>query len=142
MDQDSASSGDPAADLATLLRDWITVWQSEMAAMTVDREMQEHTQALVDFWAGAAQGFLQQAFASRGTGTPQSGADAQRSGSGDERSAGRARAAATPGAPAAAAAPDHGDDEIQRLRARVAELEQRIAVLERPRQRSRRTTRA
>jgi hypothetical protein len=31
-------------------RDWVTIWQSEWAAMAVDREMQEGLTAVTDAW--------------------------------------------------------------------------------------------
>ena len=34
--------------------DWVTVWQSEMAAMAVDREVHEALQRAADLWATAA----------------------------------------------------------------------------------------
>ena len=44
----------PGASLHELARDWITLWQSELAALAADREAQETWQALVALWAGAA----------------------------------------------------------------------------------------
>ena len=41
-------------DLHALARDWITLWQSELAALAVDREAQETWHALLSLWAGAA----------------------------------------------------------------------------------------
>ena len=48
----------PAAELHELARDWITLWQSELAAMATDREAQETFQALLAVWAGAAAAML------------------------------------------------------------------------------------
>ena len=36
--------------------DWITLWQSELAALAADREAQETWQAMLALWAGAAGG--------------------------------------------------------------------------------------
>ena len=48
----------PAPDLEALARDWITLWQSELAAIAADREMQESWQAILALWAGAAGAIL------------------------------------------------------------------------------------
>jgi hypothetical protein len=34
--------------------DWVTIWQSEMAALAADREMQEALQRAIDLWAAQA----------------------------------------------------------------------------------------
>ena len=52
-----ADSG-PPPDLAALARDWVTLWQSELAAIAADREAQESWQAIVALWAGAAGAML------------------------------------------------------------------------------------
>jgi hypothetical protein len=102
-------------DLHDLARDWITLWQSELAALAVDREAQEAWCVLLSLWAGAAGAVL--------AGLPRRLADDPRE-----------RPAATASRPApAAAAPDTGDAEVERLRERVAELERRLAGLERRR---------
>jgi len=102
----------PAAELAELARDWITLWQSELAALAVDREAQESWQTLLALWAGAAAAMLQA--------MPRSGHDGTRPG-----------AAVAPRPAPAAAAPDARDAEIERLARRIAELERRLAELER-----------
>jgi hypothetical protein len=104
---------DPAADLHELARDWITLWQSELAALAVDREMQEAWRVLLSLWAGAAAASL----AALPRGMPHEPA--------------RTRPADAPRAASPAAAPAAGDAEIERLRGRVAELERRLAGLER-----------
>src|ERR1700723_2618756 len=41
-----------------LARDWITLWQSELAAIAADREAQESWQAILALWGGAAGAML------------------------------------------------------------------------------------
>ena len=48
-----AESG-PPPDLHALAHDWVTLWQSELAAIAADREAQESWQAIVALWAGVA----------------------------------------------------------------------------------------
>lgn len=105
--------GETAADLGALARDWITIWQSELAAAAADRELQEGWQTLAALWAAAATAVVQS--------WPQSG--------GDDRG-GWPGAAAPPRAAPAAAAPDPRDAEIERLRRRIDALEQRLAALD------------
>jgi hypothetical protein len=120
---DDAGHGDappdfdlPPPDLQGLARDWITLWQSELAAMAVDREAQETWQTMLALWAGAAGAML-------------AAAPRERPGAG--RSGGPARPAAAAGTAPAAAAPDPRDAEIERLARHVRELEARLADLER-----------
>ena len=112
-----SGTGDPpepgGASLHELARDWITLWQSELAGLAADREARETWQAMVALWAGAAGAMLD--------GVPRPGDRADR----------RTGSTATPGATPAAAAPDPRDAEIGRLVGRVSELEQRLAELER-----------
>jgi hypothetical protein len=107
-------AADPAADSATdpgaMARDWITIVQSELASLAADREMQEALQRLIAGWASAARALIPH--------------------DGSTRPA-RTAAAARPAS--AAAAPDARDAEIERLGARIAELESRLAALERGR---------
>src|SRR5271154_4166740 len=114
-----AESG-PPPDLAALARDWVTLWQSELAAMAADREAQEGWQAILALWAGAAGVML--AAAPRSWPVP--------GGAAHEPAGGRADAPGRGGAPAAAAAPDARDAEIERLARHVAELESRLGELE------------
>ena len=57
MDETAAPSA-AAPDLEALARDWITLWQSELAAIATDREAQESWQAILALWAGAAGALL------------------------------------------------------------------------------------
>ena len=54
-DTDSSAGAAPTQpDSGDLVRDWITVWQSELAAIAADREVRENWQAAVNVWAGLA----------------------------------------------------------------------------------------
>lgn len=103
--------GASAPDLRKLAQDWITLWQSELAALAVDREAQETWQAMLALWAGAASAMLQAA--------PR------------EHPERRAGAAAAAGTAPAATAPDPRDAAIERLTRRIGELEARLADVER-----------
>lgn len=107
-------------DGAALARDWITVWQSELSGAAVDREVQETWQKLAASWAEAAQAMLRA--------WPRPDPDGLPPAAGGPA---RARPAATARPAPAAAAPDPRDAEIDRLAGRVAELERRLARLER-----------
>ncbi|HEY2132197.1 MAG TPA: hypothetical protein VGH36_04370 [Acetobacteraceae bacterium] len=107
--QDSGDWGSMGRDMQELARDWVTLWQSELAGGAADREMQETWQRLLALWAGAASAVL--------AGSVHGGADVRRPGP---------PAAARP-SPAAAAS-DARDAEIDRLAKRVAELERRLAA--------------
>ena len=50
---ESEASG-PEYDDAALLEDWITIWQSELAGLVLDRELQDAMLRLVDEWAAQA----------------------------------------------------------------------------------------
>ena len=93
------------------LRDWITLVHSELAALAVDREARETLHALVRIWANAGGAV----------------AAAPR----DERADRHAGTDAAPWATPLAAASGAGEPEIERLSRRIAELEARIAELER-----------
>lgn len=51
------SSKPGPVDPAAMIRDWMTIWQSEVAAMGVDREMQENWARLAGAWAPSAAPF-------------------------------------------------------------------------------------
>jgi len=104
-------------ELDRLAEDWITLWQTEIAAMAADREAAEA-------WAGAAQ-----FWAAMGAGM----------GAGWMRMATKGFAHDTPAWPAPAATPPDpgrqpgpgGAEPDARLDARLAELERRLAAIER-----------
>jgi len=106
-------AGDTDADWRALARDWVTIWQSELAALADDREAAQTWQRMVDGWARMAEAMI--------AAIPEP-SPARR----DERVPGTAAPA---GATAAAAAPHARDAELERLATRVAELERRLAAL-------------
>jgi hypothetical protein len=107
-------------DLDDLARDWIALWQSELAAQAADREAQEAWRVVLSLWAGAAGALLK----------------AMPRGGPSEPAGGSARPAVAPRPAAPGSAPDARDVEIERLRQRVAELERRLDGLERRRGRA------
>lgn len=124
----------PQDDLAALARDWVTLWQSELAAMARDRELQEGWQTLLALWAGVI-GSTIQAMPRQWPSPPVAPAAGQ---AGRHEPPGGASPAVPPGAAAAAAASAARDAEIERLHHRITELEQRLAGLEPARSTSRR----
>jgi hypothetical protein len=118
-----AESGQ-SPDLAALARDWVTLWQSELAAIAADREAQESWQAILALWAGAAGALLAAAPRAHQAAAPATTAAPH------ESTTGRTSAVAPSGAAAVAAAPDPRDAEIDRLARQVAELESRLVDLE------------
>jgi hypothetical protein len=98
--------------LQTMATDWITIWQSELAAMATDRELQEGWLRLVDLWAQAAQQAVRFL-------PPPPAHDA----------AGRSGPAAPAGPTPPVAAPDARDAALERLAARVEELERQLGPL-------------
>jgi hypothetical protein len=119
--QDGAPPREPRApDPRQVAQDWITLWQSELAAAAADRELGETWGTLAGLWAGIAGAMVQ--FAPRGVADDRSGFPSPPGLAG----------AAAPARPApAAAAPDARDAEIERLARRVADLERRLADVER-----------
>jgi len=99
---------------AELLEDWITIWQSELAAVILDRETQDTLLRLVDGWAAHATAAVALLAGPHDPSGP-AGANAQ------------AGPAAVAAAPAVAAAADRRDALIEHLLARVSELERRLA---------------
>ena len=99
-------------DPATLARDWITLWQSELAATAVDREAQETWRAMLALWARSADLLL-----------PPS----------HDGASGSTRPDAAPRPAPAAAASEPGVDQVAKLERRIAELEARLADMERGR---------
>src|SRR4051795_1131374 len=47
------SENDDGPDLRRLAQDWITLWESEIAALAADPELREAWQAMASVWAGA-----------------------------------------------------------------------------------------
>ena len=110
---------DQNTDLAALARDWIVLWQSELTAMANDRELREAWAGLLTLWAGAASSAIDIA---------QRAARHEPSHSATRRHAGTDDAARpAPGG----AAPHTGGDPVEHLHRRIAELEARLATLER-----------
>lgn len=111
-------SGAPPAtipDLQSLAQDWIALWQSELTAAAADREVHETWQTMAALWAGVAASALRA--------LPRGLPDAARPP--------RTGTVAPPRPAPIAAASDARDAEIERLARRVAELERRLAGLER-----------
>ena len=80
--------------------DWATLWQSEVAALAVDREAQEGIHAWCQAWSSARERLA-----------------------GHHAAAGRTDADAAARPTPAAAAADPRDEQIEQLRRRIAELE-------------------
>ena len=90
-----------APDLRAVAEDWITIVQSELAALATDREAAEIATAMLAVWANAATAMV------RASARP---------------------AASTRPAPTAAP-PDAGNDELAALHHRINELERHVAEL-------------
>ncbi|HUC19454.1 MAG TPA: hypothetical protein VMA37_17380 [Acetobacteraceae bacterium] len=108
-----------AAEIETMARDWITLWQSELAALGSDREAQESWIRLLSLWAGAANALLGALPASHVSEPPRDHHDP------------RAGTAPPAGAAPPAAASSPGDAALERLDRRLARLEERLAAIER-----------
>jgi hypothetical protein len=109
------SMGPSEADLA---RDWITLWQSELNAIALDPESLRSWRSTIQTWSTFATCVLQM----MPKASPKLPDDAERTPPWSES---KARAAST------ASAPDPRDDEIIRLSQHIAQLERRMANLER-----------
>ena len=146
---DKADPNKPT-DLARFLQDWTTLWREELQAQAGDPEgmspamlagvlprmpnppaasgaMSPDMAAVIDTWRAAvvvwAQATGAQATGAQAVGVPPTAMAAPR------------EPPATPRSPAAAAAPDPRDAEIERLARRVDALEARLAKLEPARRR-------
>lgn len=119
-DRSSDANAVPPPNLTQLAQDWITLWQSELAAIAADREAQETWQAMITLWAGVAGAMI--------NAMPHVNATDARAR--DERADQRTRTKPTAGPKAAAAASDPRDAEIERLARHIAALEARLAELE------------
>ena len=104
-----------AANLQAVATDWITIWQSEIAALATDREVQEAWVRLVAVWAQTA-GAAARLLPSQPR--PPTGDQARRTGP-----------AAQAGSTAPMASPDSRDATIQHLACRVEELERKLRAL-------------
>ncbi|WP_287787983.1 hypothetical protein [Acidiphilium sp.] len=113
-DKHDAEPPNAESRLGELARDWITLWQSELTALAQDREWREGWTGLMTLWAGAATAAI-------GTAEALSRHDPPR----------RARPDGAPRPASSPAAPDAGGDAVERLHRRIAELEARLAALER-----------
>ncbi|MDD2877234.1 MAG: hypothetical protein PHT60_06540 [Acidiphilium sp.] len=112
-DNNETAPPDSEPDLASLARDWITLWQSELTAMAQDRECREAWTGLLAIWAGAATAAFAATDAARRHDTLR-----------------RTRPDGSPRPPPDPAASDAGRNAIERLNRRIAELEARLAALE------------
>ncbi len=137
---DAPESAPSDSDLHTLARDWITLWQSELSALALDREVQETWQRLLGIWAGTAGTLLaaiprglDQAFAAR-AGYSAGRTPPPRSECNADAGAPSASSASSPRPAAAGSASGARDAEIEHLHRRIAELEQRLAAMERERE--------
>ena len=90
-----------ATDLRAVAEDWITIVQSELAALATDREAGEIAKTMLAIWAKAATAMV----------------------------AGDAGPAGSPRAAPAAAASAAGRDELAALHRRIDELERLVAEL-------------
>jgi hypothetical protein len=117
------SSRDNPPDLEAqeaVLRDWMTLWHSEVAAMGVDREMQETWMRMAEAWYNtAAQGGVAEMF---GRMMPSNGASPL------DPAASTGANASTRSASAAHASDAGG--ELASLRREIGELRNRIEQLE------------
>jgi hypothetical protein len=136
----AAQDGDAAPDLAALAKDWIELWQSELAALAADPETAETWARLAALWAGMAasgiaampRGFGDERF---GAGVPPGFGPGLGPGFGPgfvpPGFAGAAqppRPAPVPAAPDAGGAPSHR--LLERVLDRLDAIERRLAQME------------
>ncbi|GBQ90203.1 hypothetical protein AA13595_2842 [Gluconacetobacter johannae DSM 13595] len=129
-------------DPATLMRDWMAIWQSEAAALRLDREMADAARRMTDLWAAgfaaaaratpsATQGATQDA-PPAGTDHGTQDGDHIATAASPDLPPGRAGADAAPGAaPAGDASALRADiaalgRQLDRIERRLARLESRI----------------
>jgi hypothetical protein len=113
----------PGSELDELARDWITLWQSELAALAADTETVEAWTRLLSLWAGAAAAGLRLAPRADAVHDPYPARAAQ-----PPRAA---AAGAAPGAGGVAGDGGRGDDALlARILDRLDAMERRIAALE------------
>ena len=101
----------PTDAAQALAKDWQTIWQTEFAGLTSDRETTETLAASAQLWQALTKMMSEAAHAGRPNPTA---------------------TAPTPGAAPADAASGAELGETERLRLRVAELERRLAELDAP----------
>jgi hypothetical protein len=112
-------ANDSDTDYDALARRYLDLWQSQLSALSSDRQLTETMARLL----ATTNASMAAAF------------DTARRAHADAR---HATTTASPGSPPAAAAPDNRTAELEQLRARLVALERRIAELEsRPRARRR-----
>ena len=116
-DANARRPAEPAMpDPRKLAQDWITLWQSELSAMTADPEIRESWQTVMALWAGTMSTILR-------------GLPREQNAPRHDTARGRPWAPDAPRAPATAVAPDARDAEIERLARHVAALERQLAKL-------------
>ena len=125
----AAPPGDDRAEPLAWFRDWMTLWQSELAGMAGDRELREQIQAALDTWSTSGQAVLaalgammaaQRSAGHDNTPTPPWPAAADAASGAGPGTSGGTRGGASAGS----------DDALGALSLRIAELERRIAGLE------------
>ena len=113
---------DPATpDLQASLEDWVTIWQSELAGLVLDREVRDLLLRGVDTWAEQSRAMLRMMEPA----SPRDSHDTRCTTGPGTASPGSAGTDAAPGAAAIAVASDERDRVIARLLDRVADLERR-----------------
>src|SRR5690349_13578919 len=105
---------DEAPDLTSLARRWLDLWQEQVTALAGDPAVAEQTARLLGLIEGGAAAWRQAAAGKT---------------DGDDRG-GTATSAGTAGAATAPLSPAAGGDDLARLAARLAAVEERLARLE------------